>query len=80
MKNLHEYETPETNAAWKDGYTYNVEDLTKSYEHACNLEQRLAACRGGLQKLYDALDSCVDLTPELLRECRETLTLTEPKP
>jgi hypothetical protein len=81
MKPISQYPTPETDEALVRCYPPMHPERAFS-EMKCkaeSLERRLAACRKGFQKLYDAQDSCIDLTPELLTECRIILTLTAPK-
>ena len=80
MKPLDQYETPETDAAWKDGYTFDEEDLTKARVHSRDIERRLAACREALQRLIKnaPCPNAGTLYQVAYGEARETLTLTKP--
>jgi len=83
MKQLHEYETPESDELEQ------LLPLTGYHEMkiARNLERRLAACRDALQKATDEClwrsDSELPLSAEKSQELYdlavETLALTEPK-
>lgn len=73
MKQLHEYDTPETSpyrGVWATSWSSGI----SIYEHARSLEQRLAACRDALQNL-----SKLNLCGRAYEEIEQTLTLTAPK-
>jgi hypothetical protein len=88
MKQLHEYDTPETEAhpsRWQQ--LPSAEFIHADF--ARSLEQRLAACRDALQQIRDrAMDKSIETHPD--SDCKgciddvwewseQTLTLTAPK-
>jgi hypothetical protein len=81
MKQLHEYDTPETDKA---EYTVRLGTHKRNVvrpELSRNLEQRLAACRDALEAAQSC-DSYDPISVEIMQDkAREalTLTLTAPK-
>jgi hypothetical protein len=70
MKQLHEYDTPETESEYAIGWLNDEE----ARDFARSLEQRLAACRDALAKF----EGCFDCY-ECSGTAEQTLTLTAPK-
>jgi hypothetical protein len=88
MKQLHEYDTPETD--WLLEKIGDPPYATNPRNLKCReLEQRLAACRDALEQIRDrAMDKSIDTHPD--SDCKgciddvwewseQTLTLTAPK-
>jgi hypothetical protein len=68
MKQLHQYATPETDAAYDHIWPERMAATSLS------LEQRLAACRDALEEIQIR-----SYNQHLAELARETLTLTAPK-
>jgi hypothetical protein len=73
MKQLHEYQTPETNRNQYASEVMGREDVVLANVCAA-LEQRLAACRDALKEIQIR-----SYNQHLADLARETLTLTAPK-
>jgi len=77
MKNLNEYETPETDAIWKNNG--NI------LEHARDLERRLAMCRDALKELMPFVletyypECATSEFKSAVENAKETLKETEQK-
>jgi hypothetical protein len=80
MKQLHEYDTPETDI-FSDIWDY-YNDPQEAVDYASNLEQRLAACRDALTLVIqrgEGMQNSDQYLYEVLHTCRRTLTLTAAK-